>query len=133
MKITLLRKIKKIAVGLSKPSSYVTAKRSRREICLPKKRTSNTTTITNPIPPNWINANNVICPKIVKVVLVVTTVKPVTVEAEVAVKNASPTVIREVVIPGSKSSIVPLMINNAKAMINRPATGICWRLDVSGS
>ena len=62
-------------------------------------------------------------PSRVKVVLVVTTVSPVTAAAEVDVNNASSRLIGCVVIQGRRSSSVPMPTSSASATIRRSGMG----------
>ena len=72
---------------LANPSDELTASRSMRETRRPNRRTVSTRVTRKPSPPTCISSRMTHWPNRVKSVLVERTARPVTVEAEVAVKK----------------------------------------------
>lgn len=107
-----------ILAGESRRSALVTARRSIKPICLPRRRKKNITVTINPTPPTWIRNRITTWPMNVNVFTVVTIFKPVTVAAEVDVKSAVKKLIGWYVIPGSKSNPVPVRIRMKSPVTN---------------
>ena len=95
--------------------------RSRRPIFLPENMLMITAMVTTPMPPIWIRHRMTICPNRVQYRAVSCRTRPVTQEAEVAVKRAvsSPAPRPSRVAKGSISSRVPsnIMARKLRGMI----------------
>ena len=86
-----------------------------------------TANVIKPSPPICINRAITVSPNVVNAVPVSTTTSPVTVTADVAVKRLSANVIGCVVIPGSRSNNVPMIIT-AKKLRDNMSGGAAWIL-----
>jgi len=79
--------------------------------------------VMRPIPPSCINSIRTPCPNVVNAVPVSTTIKPVTVTAEVAVKNASDQVMSSVEAIGNIRSNAPTVIQLKYSSANKAGVG----------